>query len=49
MAAFLSFVLGNFTLTLVLGLIASAISLWLRRGPLALSIVVEEVLAYFLL
>jgi hypothetical protein len=52
MAGFISFVLGNFTLTfLVLGLIATAISLWLkqRHTPLTASLVVEELLAYFLL
>jgi hypothetical protein len=49
METFLSFVLGNFTLTfLVLGLIASAISL-LRHRPLMAPRVVEELFAYFLL
>jgi hypothetical protein len=46
----IAFVLGNFTLTfLVLGLIASAISLWRKRGALDASVVVEELFAYFLL
>ena len=50
MADFISFVLGNFTLTfLILGLIASAISLWRKRGALDASVVVEELFAYFLL
>ena len=50
MAAFLTFVLGNFTLTfLVLGLIAAAISLWRRPSPLIPAVVVEDVFAYFLL
>jgi hypothetical protein len=52
MAIFIAFALGNFTLTfLILGLIATAISLWLkrRRSPLTTSLVVEELLAYFLL
>ncbi len=50
MEDFLFFVLGNFTLTFfVLGLIAAAISLWRRPRPLTSSVVVEEVLAYFLL
>ena len=50
MEDFLFFVLGNFTLTfLVLGLIAAAISLWRRPRPLAPSLVVEDVFAYFLL
>lgn len=50
MAAFLTFVLGNFTLTFfVLGLIAAAISLWRRPSPLTPDDVVEDVLAYFLL
>src|SRR4028119_370134 len=49
METFLSFVLGNFTLTfLVLGLIASAISLLRHRPPTAPR-VVEELFAYFLL
>jgi Family of unknown function (DUF6790) len=47
---FVAFVLGNFTLTFfVLGLIASAISLWTKRGALDASVVVEELFAYFLL
>jgi hypothetical protein len=50
MRDFIAFVLGNFTLTfLILGLIASAISLWRRRGALGASVVVEELFAYFLL
>lgn len=50
MKDFIAFVLGNFTLTFfVLGLIASAISLWTKRGSLDASVVVEELFAYFLL
>ena len=50
MAAFLTFVLGNFTLTfLVLGLIAAVISLWRRPSSLTPDVMVEDVLAYFLL
>ncbi len=42
--------LQNFTLTfLVLGLIASGISLWSRSRPLTTSVVVEALLSYFLL
>ena len=50
MAVFLSFVLGNFTLTLlILGLIAAAISLWRRDRPLTAAVVVEDLFSYFLL
>jgi hypothetical protein len=42
--------LENFTLTfLILGLIASGISLWRRSRPLTPSLVVEALLSYFLL
>lgn len=44
------FLVGNYFLTLpVLGLIVAGISLWRRRGPLTSSIVVEDLLAYFIL
>jgi hypothetical protein len=50
MATVIRILLANFTLTfLVLGLIAAVVSLWWRRRPLTASVVVEEVLAYFLL
>jgi hypothetical protein len=44
------FLLENFTLTfLILGLIASGISLWRRSRPLTSSLVVEDLFSYFLL
>jgi len=44
------FLLENFTLTfLVMGLIASGISLWRRSRPLTPSPVVEDLFSYFLL
>src|SRR5436190_20443866 len=44
------FVLGNFTLTFfVLGLIASAIALWLTRQPRSRAVIVEALFSYFLL
>jgi hypothetical protein len=50
MAGLISFVLGNFTLTfLVIGLIASAIALMRAPKPLTAPVVVEALLAYFLL
>ena len=50
MADVISFLLGNFTLTFfVLGLIASAISLWRARTPLTSAVVVEALFSYFLL
>src|SRR5450432_4242063 len=49
MAKLIEFVLGNFTLTLlVLGLLAAAISIWLKRS-FALPDVAEALLAYFIL
>ncbi|MBI4381208.1 MAG: hypothetical protein HY574_08455 [candidate division NC10 bacterium] len=50
METFIRIVLQNFTLTfLVLGLIATGISLWRRPRPLTPSLVVEDVFSYFLL
>jgi hypothetical protein len=50
MATVIRILLENFTLTLlVLGLLAAGVSLWRRPRPLTASIVVEDVLAYFLL
>ena len=50
MATFIAFLLSNFTLTLlVLGFIAAAISLWRRPRPLTKALVVEDLLAYFIL
>jgi hypothetical protein len=50
MATVIRILLENFTLTLlVLGLIAAGASLWRRPRPLTASVVVEDVLAYFLL
>ncbi len=50
MAALIAFLLSNFTLTLlVLGFIAAAISLWRRPSPVTRSVVVEDLLAYFIL
>ncbi|HEY5811053.1 MAG TPA: DUF6790 family protein [Terrimicrobiaceae bacterium] len=49
MNSLISFVLSNFTLTfLVLGLIASALSLGRRPRPLSAAIVIEELFAWFL-
>jgi hypothetical protein len=46
----IAFVLGNFTLTFfVLGLIASAIALWLARQPRSPAGIVEALFSYFLL
>ena len=46
----IAFVLGNFTLTFfVLGLIASAIALWLTRQPRSPAVIVEALFSYFLL
>jgi hypothetical protein len=50
MADIIRFALGNFTLTFfVLGLLASAISLWRTRPPRTFAVVVEAVFSYFLL
>jgi hypothetical protein len=50
MADLIAFVLGNFTLTfLVIGLIASGIALLRAAKPLTAPVVVEALLAYFLL
>lgn len=50
MATVLAVVLGNFTVTFfVLGLAAAGIRLVLRPKPLTARVVVEDVLAYFLL
>ncbi len=50
MAAFIGFVLSNFTLTfLVLGLVASAVSLLRQPRPWPASAVVESLFSYFLL
>lgn len=50
MAAFIGFILGNFTLTfLVLGFGAAALSLLRRPRPWTTSVVAEELLAWFLL
>ena len=46
----IAFVLGNFTLTFfVLGLIASAIALWLTHQPRSSAVIVEALFSYFLL
>jgi hypothetical protein len=46
----IAFVLGNFTLTFfVLGLLASAIALYLARPPRTFPVIVEALFAYFLL
>jgi Family of unknown function (DUF6790) len=50
MADLIGFLLSNFTLTLlILGFIAAAISLWRRPSPLTKALVVEDLLAYFVL
>jgi type IV secretory pathway VirB2 component (pilin) len=50
MAAILEFILGNFTLTfLVIGLMASGISLFRAPKPLTRKVVIEALFSYFLL
>jgi hypothetical protein len=50
MVGAIRFVLGNFTLTfLVLGLVASLISLWLSAKPRSAAIVIEALFFYFLM
>jgi hypothetical protein len=50
MANIIRFLLGNFTLTLlVIGLIASAVSLLRKPKPLTMPVVVEALFSYFLL
>src|SRR4030095_8328572 len=50
MEVLIRFLLGNFTLSfLVIGLIAAAVSLWRREGPLTPALVVEDLFSYFLL
>ena len=50
MADVIRFLLANFTLTfLVLGLVASAVSLLHKSGPLTASVVVEALFSYFIL
>jgi hypothetical protein len=50
MATFIRFILGNFTLTLlVIGLVASGLALLRKPKPLATPVVVEALFSYFLL
>lgn len=49
MAAFIGFVLGNFTLSFfIIGLIFAAVSLAMRRGPRTAGAVIEALLRWFL-
>jgi hypothetical protein len=50
MAAFIKFILSNFTLTfLIIGLIASVVALLRARKPLTAPVVIEALFSYFLL